>query len=242
MDQAGLENLRRSVPATPVQAPVADSVTARLAGMGVVAETEAAQLDLDAVLSLLDGPPALFNGSVMVAQKEPPTVREVGSRHKLHSHQTKTKGRRKKRDDVDDQVGRGVRLVGETGETLDQILGQVAEINDLVGEIAASSKEQAVGLAEVNQAVNQMDQVTQQNAAMVEQSTAASHALSNEAAELERLIGRFQVGGEVRQMPSRTERAVPVAPRREAFRERYVQGANALKFEPQSRPGEWEEF
>lgn len=50
MDQAGLENLRRSVPATPVQAPVADSVTARLAGMGVVGETESAQLDLDAVL------------------------------------------------------------------------------------------------------------------------------------------------------------------------------------------------
>ncbi|MEY4532299.1 MAG: hypothetical protein RI926_68 [Actinomycetota bacterium] len=50
MDNAGLENLRRSVPATPVQAPAADSVTARLAGMGVVAETESAQLDLDAVL------------------------------------------------------------------------------------------------------------------------------------------------------------------------------------------------
>ena len=50
MDQAGLENLRRSVPATPVQVPVADSVTARLANMGVVAETESAQLDLDAVL------------------------------------------------------------------------------------------------------------------------------------------------------------------------------------------------
>lgn len=50
MDQEGLENLRRSVPATPVQVPVADSVTARLAGMGVVAETESASLDLDAVL------------------------------------------------------------------------------------------------------------------------------------------------------------------------------------------------
>jgi hypothetical protein len=50
VDNAGLENLRRSVPATPVQAPVADSVTARLAGMGVVTDTESAQLDLDAVL------------------------------------------------------------------------------------------------------------------------------------------------------------------------------------------------
>jgi methyl-accepting chemotaxis protein len=146
------------------------------------------------------------------------------------------------------QVGKGVKLVGETGETLREILVQVAEINELVGEIAASSKEQAVGLAEVNQAVNQMDQVTQQNAAMVEQSTAASHALSNEAAQLERLIGRFQVGAEVRELPTRADRAAisasrpATAPTRESFRQRYVQGGNALKVEPSSRPGEWEEF
>ncbi|WP_419251765.1 methyl-accepting chemotaxis protein [Caulobacter sp. ErkDOM-YI] len=142
-----------------------------------------------------------------------------------------------------EQVGRGVRLVGETGETLDQILVQVAEINDLVGEIAASSKEQAVGLAEVNQAVNQMDQVTQQNAAMVEQSTAASHALASEAAELERLVGRFQVGAEVRELRSPVAAPRPTAaPSRESFRQRYVQGANALKVEPSTRPGDWEEF
>jgi methyl-accepting chemotaxis protein len=143
-----------------------------------------------------------------------------------------------------EQVGKGVKLVGETGQTLDQILGQVIEINDLVGEIAASSKEQAVGLAEVNSAVNQMDQVIQQNAAMVEQSTAASHAVASEAAELELLIGRFQVGAEIHEYRPRQERRreVPAAPRREAFRERYVQGANALKIEPRSRPGEWQEF
>lgn len=146
------------------------------------------------------------------------------------------------------QVGKGVKLVGETGETLREILVQVAEINELVGEIAASSKEQAVGLAEVNQAVNQMDQVTQQNAAMVEQSTAASHALSNEAAQLERLIGRFQVGAEVHELQTRSERSAistsrpATAPTRESFRQRYVQGANALKVAPSSRPGEWEEF
>ena len=144
-----------------------------------------------------------------------------------------------------EQVGRGVRLVGETGDTLDQILVQVVEINDLVGEIAASSKEQAVGLAEVNQAVNQMDQVTQQNAAMVEQSTAASHALASEAAELERLVGRFQVGAEVRELHPREPRRTPpptTAPTRESFRQRYVQGANALKVAPSARPGAWEEF
>ncbi|WP_454717120.1 methyl-accepting chemotaxis protein [Caulobacter segnis] len=147
------------------------------------------------------------------------------------------------------EVGKGVKLVGETGDTLREILTQVAEINELVGEIASSSKEQAVGLAEVNQAVNQMDQVTQQNAAMVEQSTAASHALSTEAAELERLIGRFQVGAVVHEMPVRAERrpAAPAqrpaaAPTRESFRQRYVQGSSALKVQPGNRPGEWEEF
>jgi len=148
-----------------------------------------------------------------------------------------------------DQVGKGVKLVGETGQTLDQILVQVTEINELVGEIAASAKEQATSLAEVNQAVNQMDQVTQQNAAMVEQSTAASHALSTEAAELERLISRFQVGAVVHELPVRVERrpAAPAqrpaaAPTRESFRQRYVHGSSALKVAPASRPGGWEEF
>ncbi|WP_426014039.1 methyl-accepting chemotaxis protein [Caulobacter sp. DWR2-3-1b2] len=146
-----------------------------------------------------------------------------------------------------EQVGKGVKLVGETGQTLDQILVQVAQINDLVGDIAASSKEQAVGLQQINVAVNQMDQATQQNAAMVEQSTAATHALASEAAELERLIGGFQVGAEIhdyrpRQEAPRRSAPAPAPARREAFRERYVQGANALKIEPRSRPGEWQEF
>ena len=92
------------------------------------------------------------------------------------------------------QVDVGVSLVGQTGKALERILAQVAEINAVVVEIAASAQEQATGLAEVNTAVNQMDQVTQQNAAMVEQSTAASHNLMQEVEELARLIGRFQAG------------------------------------------------
>jgi methyl-accepting chemotaxis protein len=63
-----------------------------------------------------------------------------------------------------------------------------------MGEIRASTQEQAVGLAEVNTAVNQMDQVTQQNAAMVEESTAASHSLAQEAENLAHAIARFEVG------------------------------------------------
>ena len=93
-------------------------------------------------------------------------------------------------------VGRGVTLVRETGAALGRILGQVTQINQAVSDIAASAQEQASGLAEVNTAVNQMDQVTQQNAAMVEQSTAASHSLAQDTAELERLTTRFKTGAE----------------------------------------------
>jgi len=91
------------------------------------------------------------------------------------------------------QVDEGVSLVGETGEALRRIIGGVQDINRIVAEIAASAQEQSTGLAEVNTAVNQMDQATQQNAAMVEQSTAASHSLSNEARELSRLVQRFRL-------------------------------------------------
>ena len=94
-----------------------------------------------------------------------------------------------------EQVGAGVDLVGRTGAALRQIVVQVEQIDALVGEIAASAQEQAVGLNEVNDAVNRMDQVTQQNAAMVEEATAASHALRSEASELSRLVGEFRIEG-----------------------------------------------
>ena len=92
------------------------------------------------------------------------------------------------------QVGAGVRLVDETGEALSRIVALVAEVNGVMGGIASSAQEQATALAEVNTAVNQMDQVTQQNAAMVEQSTAASHALAQETEELARLTDCFHLG------------------------------------------------
>lgn len=94
------------------------------------------------------------------------------------------------------EVESGVRLVGETGKALDRIVEQVGKLNALIGDIAASAQEQATGLAEVNTAMNQMDQVTQQNAAMVEEATAASHSLAKEAETLSRLVSQFRIGGE----------------------------------------------
>ena len=92
------------------------------------------------------------------------------------------------------QVDQGVLLVTQTGEALERIVAQVVEINGIIANIAASAQEQATGLQQVNTAVNGMDQVTQKNAAMVEETTAAAHALAGEAEELGRLVGRYQIG------------------------------------------------
>jgi methyl-accepting chemotaxis protein len=92
------------------------------------------------------------------------------------------------------QVSEGVSLVGETGSSLTRIVEQVVAIDGLISEISGSAHEQATSLAEVNTAVNHMDQMVQQNAAMVEQTTAASHALKNEAGELDAMMSRFVVG------------------------------------------------
>ncbi|MEY9324461.1 methyl-accepting chemotaxis protein [Sinorhizobium fredii] len=92
-----------------------------------------------------------------------------------------------------EQVGAGVKLVTATGEALGLIQGHVVKINEHVHSIATAAKEQSTGLSEVSTAVNQMDQVTQQNAAMVEESTAATNRLADEAASLARLIARFRL-------------------------------------------------
>ncbi|PZR32072.1 methyl-accepting chemotaxis protein [Caulobacter segnis] len=91
------------------------------------------------------------------------------------------------------QVMTGVELVGQTGKALESIVAKVIDVSGIVTEIAASAREQATGLGEVNVAVNQMDQVTQQNAAMVEEATAASHSLATEADDLARLMSQFKV-------------------------------------------------
>jgi len=91
------------------------------------------------------------------------------------------------------QVGQGVTLVNQTGTALQRIADQIGRLTHIAVEIEASSKEQATGLAEVNMAVSQMDQVTQQNAAMVEESTAASRSLAQDAVELDRLMRQFEI-------------------------------------------------
>lgn len=106
------------------------------------------------------------------------------------------------------QVANGVELVGQTGDALKDIVTQVGLIDMNVSAIVVASKEQATGLAEINSAVNLMDQATQKNAAMVEETTAASHGLAREAESLRQLLLQFNLGGDT----SPVLRSIPVAP------------------------------
>ncbi|TCM49689.1 methyl-accepting chemotaxis sensory transducer with Cache sensor [Rhizobium sp. PP-F2F-G48] len=100
------------------------------------------------------------------------------------------------------EVQNGVRLVSETGDALKTIEGYIVTVNQHMDSIATSAREQSVGLAEVNTAVNQMDQVTQQNAAMVEETSAAGATLATESSRLRQLISQFRLAGALRQTAS----------------------------------------
>lgn len=97
-----------------------------------------------------------------------------------------------------EQVARGVKLVGKAGLALEEIVERVGNISEHVTNIAASAIEQSNGLNEINVGVSQLDQVTQQNAAMVEEATAASHSLNDEAIALNNLVAQFRLSADSR--------------------------------------------
>ncbi|WP_449301432.1 methyl-accepting chemotaxis protein [Parasedimentitalea psychrophila] len=97
--------------------------------------------------------------------------------------------------DSSKQVEHGVDLVGKAGEALNSIVTRVGHISQLVSEIAVGSAEQSTGLNEINIGVTQLDQVTQQNAAMVEQATAAGHLLISDASKLSKVVSHFSIEG-----------------------------------------------
>jgi methyl-accepting chemotaxis protein len=92
------------------------------------------------------------------------------------------------------EVGNGVSLVRSTGDALVEIEALVNKVNDHVNSIATAAREQATGLQEINTSVNHMDQMTQQNAAMVEETTAASQTLAAESNQLRTLLSNFRLG------------------------------------------------
>jgi len=135
------------------------------------------------------------------------------------------------------EVEQGVQLVGQTGAALDKIVQQVAEINRVVAEIANGAKDQATSLAEVNGALGQMDENTQKNAAMVEETTAATHSLRREIEELEQKVDGFELGGRATAKKSRP--AGKSSGARPALK--HVGGGGAVR-KPAADADSWAEF
>ena len=106
-------------------------------------------------------------------------------------------------DDSVRTVGEGSKLVDEAGKTMEEILASSKRVADIIAEIAAASDEQSAGIEQVNQAIMQMDEVTQQNAALVEEAAAAAVALEDQAANLNRAMAVFKLS-------ERGEGAAPV--------------------------------
>jgi len=97
-------------------------------------------------------------------------------------------------EDSSEKVDAGNRLAAQAGAAMEEIVGSVARINGIVGEISMASREQASGIEQINEAVVQMDQVTQQNAALVEEAAAASASMQEQAASLARAVAVFRLG------------------------------------------------
>ncbi len=92
-------------------------------------------------------------------------------------------------------VESGSKLVQNAGATMDEIVASVQRVTDMIGEITAAASEQSQGIGQINAAVNQLDQMTQQNAALVEESTAAAESLKDQASRLTDVVGTFNLGG-----------------------------------------------
>jgi len=95
---------------------------------------------------------------------------------------------------IDDSVGKvdvGSRLVEKAGGTMSEIVSSIKRVTDIGGEIAAASQEQSIGIEQVNQSVTQMDEVTQQNAALVEEAAAAAQSMQEQASKLAQVVSMF---------------------------------------------------
>jgi len=140
------------------------------------------------------------------------------------------------------QVENGVGLVTRAGSALQEIAAQVRDINTNVVAIVEAAREQSTALAEINQAVNTVDQGTQQNAAMVEEQTAASHSLALEAATLFELLGQFRFDDAPRSTSSSRsslgQQTAPISSRRPASRPLAARGSAAVA----AKHEEWQDF
>ena len=151
-------------------------------------------------------------------------------------------------------VGTGSDLVTQTGTTMDEIVSSIRRVTDIMGEISAAGREQELGINQINQAVAEMDTVTQQNAALVEEAAAASESMQEQAAALAEMVSRFKLDANHSAPlapPALRKPAVaaarPAAVKRPALKLAKPAMASAAAKPRMAKPaadssGEWEEF
>jgi methyl-accepting chemotaxis protein-1 (serine sensor receptor) len=155
-------------------------------------------------------------------------------------------------DDSVEKVQVGSQLVDQAGTTMAEIVNSVSRVTDIMGEITAASQEQTSGIEQVNQAITQMDQATQQNAALVEEASAAAQALQEEADRLAQAVGTFRINGGAGQLATPSARVARSAAPVSALAAPAPRAARAVASAPrqaQPRPApvaagsdSWEEF
>jgi methyl-accepting chemotaxis protein len=155
---------------------------------------------------------------------------------------------------IDDSTGRvadGSALAGKAGQTMQDIVASIDRVSTIMNDIVASSREQASGIAQVNQAITQMDGATQQNAALVEESAAATLAMQEQSARLSALVALFQVGAAPAPAVAMARTALPAAAGKPApapassaapRAARARKGAAAGKPQASAIAEDWEEF
>lgn len=175
-------------------------VTRAVQGMGAI---EASARDINRILGVIDEMAFQTNLLALNAGVEAARAGEAGRGFAVVASEVRALAQRAAEaaneikaliSTSETHVAEGVTLVGETGEALRGIIGQIGIMSEHVEEIARSAQEQATALSEVNTAINQMDRMTQQNAAMVEETTAATQKLADESGHLMRLVSRFTIG------------------------------------------------
>ncbi|MGK5060228.1 methyl-accepting chemotaxis protein [Janthinobacterium sp. LB2P49] len=145
-------------------------------------------------------------------------------------------------------VDTGSRLVNEAGQTMGDIVDSIVRVTDIMGEITSATHEQTIGIEQINMAIAQMDEVTQQNAALVEEAAAASQSMQEQAGELAHVVGFFKTGNNIASAPKLTPvRAAPAAAAiaRPAAKPAPARKAVAAAPARRSNAGaesEWEEF
>ncbi len=147
-----------------------------------------------------------------------------------------------------EKVEDGSRLVNDSGETLEEIVTAVKKVSDIIEEIAAASQEQSSGIEQVNKAISQLDEVTQQNAALVEQAAASSESMAEQSDNLIELVAFFKTGEEQSARPPRQDNIGSIAARQPARSRRPASPAPAGRNAAHAgaaaseQDDQWEEF